>query len=55
MTHKGVTHTAISKAAEKYKVSVAVDCTTTADEMLHNIALHALSTRFTLGPVSDLL
>ena len=48
MTQNCVTHTAISKAAEKYNVSVLFDCCTTVDQMIHNIALHALSTRVTL-------
>lgn len=48
MTQNCVTHTAISKAAEKYAVSVLADCCTTVDEMLHVIALHALSTRVKL-------
>ncbi len=47
MTQNCVTHTAISKQAEKYIVSIIPECTTTVDEMLHNIALHALSTRVT--------
>lgn len=53
MTQNCVTHTAISKAAEKYDVSVLVDLCTTVDEMIHNIALHALSTRVALVPSSD--
>lgn len=48
MTQNCVTHTAISKAAEKYKVSMLMDCCTTVDEMIHNIALHAVSTRVEL-------
>ena len=48
MTQNCVTHTAISKAAEKYKVSMLMDCCTTVDEMIHNIALHAASTRVEL-------
>lgn len=48
MTQNCVTHTAISKAAEKYKVSILADCCTTVDEMIHNIALHAVSTRVPL-------
>ena len=48
MTQNCVTHTAISKAAEKYNVSVLTDLTTTVSEILHLIALHALSTRVTL-------
>ncbi len=55
MTQNCVTHTAISKAAEKYRVSVLVDCCTTVDEMIHNIALHALSTRVKLVPSSEVL
>jgi nicotinamidase-related amidase len=53
MTQNCVTHTAISKSAEKYKVSILPDCCTTVDEMLHNIALHALSTRVALVPAKD--
>ena len=48
MTQNCVTHTAISKSAEKYNVCVLPDCCTTVDEMIHNIALHALSTRVPL-------
>ncbi len=50
MTHNCVTHTAISKAAEKYEVSVLSDCCTTVDETIHALALHALSTRVRLVP-----
>jgi len=53
MTQNCVTHTAISKFAEKYKVSVLPECCTTVDEMLHKIALHALSTRVSLVPSKD--
>ena len=55
MTQNCVTHTAISKAAEKYSVSVLVDCCTTVDEMIHNIALHAISTQVKLVPSSEVL
>ncbi|USD67530.1 cysteine hydrolase family protein [Vibrio sp. SCSIO 43136] len=48
MTQNCVTHTAISPAAEKYEVSILADCCTTVDEMIHNIALHAVSTRVPL-------
>ena len=48
MTQNCVTHTAISKAAEKYEVSILMDCCTTVDEMIHNIALNAVSTRVPL-------
>jgi len=55
MTQNCVTHTAISKAAEKYGVTVLTDCCTTVDEMIHNIALHALSTRVLLAPAAKVL
>jgi nicotinamidase-related amidase len=55
MTQNCVTHTAISKAAEKYSVRILVDCCTTVDEMIHNIALHAVSTRVKLVPSSEAL
>jgi nicotinamidase-related amidase len=45
MTQNCVTHTAISRAAERYRVEVLAPCTTTVDEMIHRIALSALSTR----------
>lgn len=48
MTQNCVTHTAISKAAEKYQVAILTDCCTTVNEMLHHIALHAVSTRVPL-------
>lgn len=50
MTQNCVTHTAISKSAEKYKVSILPDCCTTVSELLHLIALHAVSTRMKLVP-----
>jgi nicotinamidase-related amidase len=53
MTQNCVTHTAISKSAEKYKVTILPDCCTTVDQMLHNIALHAVSTRVSLVPARD--
>ena len=55
MTQNCVTHTAISKAAEKYRVSVLIDGCTTVTEILHHIALHALSTRVNLIPTSVVL
>ena len=42
MTQNCVTHTAISKFAEKYKVCILPDCCTTVDAMIHNIALNAV-------------
>jgi nicotinamidase-related amidase len=50
MTQNCVTHTAISRAAEGYRVAVLPDLCTTVSEMLHLIALHALSTRVALTP-----
>ena len=55
MTQNCVTHTAISKAAEKYSVAILADCCTTVDEMIHNIALHAVSTRVRLVPSNEVL
>lgn len=54
MTQNCVTHTAISKATEKYSVSILADCCTTVDEMLHNIALHAVSTRVKFTNLEEL-
>ena len=48
MTQNCVTHTAISRAAEKYKTSILTDCCTTVSELLHMIALSAVATRMTL-------
>jgi len=48
MTQNCVTHTAISKQAEKYQVSIIQDCCTTVMELLHLIALNAVSTRMKL-------
>jgi len=45
MTQNCVTHTAISKAAERYRVTVLADCCTTVSEMIHLIALNALAPR----------
>lgn len=55
MTQNCVTHTAISKSAEKYKVTILPDCCTSVNEMIHNIALHAVSTRLALVPAKDAL
>jgi nicotinamidase-related amidase len=55
MTQNCVTHTAISKAAEKYKVCILPDCCTTVSEVLHLIALHAVSTRCALVPAATAL
>ncbi|BAW79667.1 isochorismatase [Candidatus Nitrosoglobus terrae] len=55
MTQNCVTHTAISKSAEKYEISVLTDCCSTVSEILHNIALFALSTRVSLVTLQDIL
>jgi nicotinamidase-related amidase len=55
MTQNCVTHTAISKAAEKYAVTILPDCCTTVSEVLHLIALHGLSTRVKLVPSGEAL
>jgi len=55
MTQNCVTHTAISKAAETYKVSILADCCTTVSQILHLIALNAVSTRLPVVSVDDVL
>lgn len=55
MTQNCVTHTAISKAAEKYDVAILPDLCTTVTELLHLIALHAVSTRMALTPSEQAL
>jgi nicotinamidase-related amidase len=56
MTQNCVTHTAISRRADDYrKVTVLTDACTTANEMLHLIALDALSTRLKLATVDEVL
>ena len=55
MTQNCVTHTAISKSAENYKVSLLADCCTTVTELLHLIALNAVSTRLPLLVSGDVL
>ncbi|EGR2797523.1 cysteine hydrolase [Vibrio navarrensis] len=55
MTQNCVTHTAISKAAEKYKVAIVADCCTTVDEMIHNIALNAVALRVPLVTMEQVL
>lgn len=49
MTQNCVTHTAISKAAEKYRVKILPDCCTTVSQMIHLIALNAVSMRVELA------
>ncbi len=45
MTHNCVTHTALSKQAEPYDVKILAQGTTTVSEVIHLLALHALSAR----------
>ncbi|MFZ4857434.1 MAG: cysteine hydrolase family protein [Desulfuromonadaceae bacterium] len=53
MTQNCVTHTAISKVAEKYPVSILSDCCTTVSKILHLIALNAVSTRVALVTTAE--
>lgn len=53
MTQNCVAHTALSKAAETYEISVLTDACTTVSDALHAIALHALSTRVQLKSSAD--
>lgn len=55
MTQNCVTHTAISRSAEKYAVTILPECCTTVTELLHGIALHAVATRVRLAPASEVL
>jgi nicotinamidase-related amidase len=55
MTQNCVTHTALSKAAEKYSVTVVADACTTVSEILHQIALHAMSPRVPLRELESTL
>ncbi|PSU30549.1 cysteine hydrolase family protein [Photobacterium lutimaris] len=55
MTQNCVTHTAMSKSAEKYKVSIVIDCCTTVDKMIHDIALNAVSLRVPLVTAEQVL
>ncbi len=54
MTQNCVTHTAISKAAEKYQVSVLGDCCATVSGILNVIALRALTTRIPITSAVDI-
>lgn len=55
MTQNCVTHTAISRAADRYAVTVLTDCCTSVSQMIHLIALNALSTRVTLADSATVL
>ncbi len=53
MTQNCVTHTALSKSAERYAVTILPDLCTTVSEILHLIALHGVSTRVPLVPAAS--
>lgn len=56
MTQNCVTHTALSRTADKYaSVTVLGDCCTTVSEILHLIALNGLSTRVTIATAETAL
>ena len=55
MTQNCVTHTAISRAAERYDVTVLKDACTTVTEILHLIALGGMATRVKLAEAAEAL
>lgn len=55
MTQNCVTHTAISKAADKYRVTVLSDCCASVSEMIHLIALNALAPRVKVATAAEAL
>ncbi|MDC0609799.1 cysteine hydrolase [Vibrio sp.] len=55
MTQNCVTHTVLSKSAEKYRVSIVADCCTTTDPMIHHLAINAISNRVPILSVSNAL
>lgn len=55
MTQNCVTHTALSRSSDAYEISILQDCCTTVSEILHKIALHAVSTRVALTNSEDAL
>lgn len=54
MTQNCVTHTAISKSAEKYRVKVLSDCCTATSQVIHKIAVKAISTRVEISNSKEL-
>ncbi len=54
MTQNCVTHTALSLSAQAYEINIISDACTSVDEMIHNIALHGLSTRVNLCQSTEL-
>jgi nicotinamidase-related amidase len=55
MTQNCVTHTALSRAADAYGVTILPEGCTTVDEMIHLLALNAISTRVKLLPAAQAL
>lgn len=55
MTQNCVTHTALSTSAQGYEVAIAPDLCATVSDMLHLIALDAVSTRVALTPSDQAL
>jgi nicotinamidase-related amidase len=55
MTQNCVTHTAISKAAEPYAITVLENCSTTVDAMIHGFAIRALAIRVPVLLSSEVL
>lgn len=55
MTHNCVTHTAISKAAEKYEVTTVGECCATVTEIVHLLALAALGARSKVATLDEAL
>jgi len=55
MTQNCVTHTAISRAADKYEVTVLADCCTTVSALIHQVALRALAIRVGVAPADQAL
>ncbi|MGL4772614.1 MAG: cysteine hydrolase family protein [Clostridium sp.] len=53
MTQNCVTHTAISKEAENYKVTILGDCCTTVNKPIHLMALSALSIRVPVKNIDE--
>jgi len=54
MTQNCVTHTALSKTAEKYEVAVLPEACTTVSQILHRIALGALAPRVAMLRLDEL-
>lgn len=55
MTQNCVTHTALSKSAERYEIEIITDACTTVSEILHQIALHALMPRIKLSDLQSFI